>query len=151
MSKYLFVQLTLVHFKFLFKLINQKETLAIIIVIKMQFTVFCSVTYAKLCYKKDINRSSSVIIGTISKQISAKIRPKITSTVTVLPSLSFYSPWSVPTADSSCGCFFSSRDLCYVIVRVLSLILTLSYSDQYFKSHVVLLIADCISVLSGGL
>lgn len=47
--------------------------------------------------------------------------------------------------------FFHQEYLCYVIIRVLSLVLTLSHSDQYFKSHVVLLIMDYILVLSGGL
>lgn len=53
MSKYmLFLQLTLVHLKFLFKLINQNETVDITTVIKMQVTVFCSLNNVKLAYRK---------------------------------------------------------------------------------------------------
>lgn len=105
----------LVCLKFLLKLINQYKTVNVTTVIKMQFIVFCSLNNVKLCFSKKIIRTSSVISGTISKQISIRIRLKTTNNVMVSACLSFYTPWSVPMDDSSCVCFFPSREfvLCY--------------------------------------
>lgn len=125
------------------------RAVAITTVIKMQFTVFCYIITVKLHFRRNVDRSSSVIIRVISEWIYTSIRPRTIRNIMVLANVShsiLYAQY-IPLKKPLDFFFFQQEYLCYVKIRYLSLILTLSYSDQYFKSHVVLLIPDCISIL----
>jgi len=112
------------------------RTVAITIVIKMQFIVFCSVITVKHQYRINVNSSSLVILGTFSEWIYTSIRQRTTRNIVVLANLSQSALCAlclllIPPLDA----FFQWQYLCYVRIRDLSLIVKLAYSDQYFKSH----------------
>lgn len=83
------------------------RTVAITIVIKMQFTVFCCAITVKLHFRRNLNSSSSVIISTIFEQIFTSIRPRINCKYH--DSSKFLLFYMLCSVESYSGCFFSTR------------------------------------------